>query len=267
MPDIVRNKTLTVEDWLLKARAFGLDAVEMYWLFLEDRKQSELGGVIATLKDLGLKVSMLTCSPDLTNPDPITRRQQMSQMEQNIEMAHRLGAPFVRVTTGQTHPGLTEEYGMALVEDSLMSLSEFAYPLGVKLAIENHYRDRCVWEREDFAASADVFLKLFERIKTLPIGVNFDCSNQLVRGEDPLLVLKEIKKRVVGVHASDRLVGEYQHSVIGEGSVPFDDIFAILAAEGFFGYISAEDGNPEGDEGFKRSLAFLRRKIDEYWPG
>ena len=34
---------------------------------------------------------------------------------------------------------------------------------------------------------------------------------------------------------------------------------------GFTGWISAEDDSPRGDEGFRRSLAFLQTKIDYCW--
>ncbi|MES4792067.1 MAG: hypothetical protein C4321_02950, partial [Chloroflexota bacterium] len=128
----------------------------------------------------------------------------------------------------------------------------------------NHYQDRR-WSRPDFAFHADVFLEIFRGIKDSPVGVNFDCSNQLMAGEDTLAVLNEVKEKVWHVHASDRFPGEYRHSVVGEGAVDFDPIFRVLAETGFSGYISLEDGNPEGDAGTVRGLDFLRRKIREHW--
>ena len=95
--------------------------------------------------------------------------------------------------------------------------------------------------------------------------INFDASNQLMNGEDPLIILRKVKDKVATIHASDRLSGEYQHTVIGEGDVDYDAIFRVLKDTGFNGWISIEDGNPYGDEGFKRSLAFLREKVKKYW--
>jgi sugar phosphate isomerase/epimerase len=67
------------------------------------------------------------------------------------------------------------------------------------------------------------------------------------------------------MHASDRFPGEYRHSVVGEGAVDFDSIFRCLAAIGYDGFISLEDGNPEGDEGTGRGLRFLRRMVVKHW--
>ena len=79
-------------------------------------------------------------------------------------------------------------------------------------------------------------------------------------------VLEVVKHKVWHSHASDRFPGKYDHSVIGEGSVDFDPIFACLAEIGYNGYISLEDNNPEGHEGSRRAVAFIRRKVAEHWP-
>ncbi len=42
-------------------------------------------------------------------------------------------------------------------------------------------------------------------------------------------------------------------------------IFQALAQSDYSGWISIEDGQPFGDEGFGRSLAFVRGAIDSYW--
>jgi sugar phosphate isomerase/epimerase len=69
------------------------------------------------------------------------------------------------------------------------------------------------------------------------------------------------------VHAGDRLPGEYQHSVLGEGAVPFEPLLRILKERGYAGYLSIEDGQAQGDEGFRRSLAFLRAQVNAVWGG
>jgi sugar phosphate isomerase/epimerase len=148
----------------------------------------------------------------------------------------------------------------------LEEIVRFAEPYGIQIRLENHYRDKSVWELPDFTHKAEVFFQLYDRIQDTPVMINYDCSNPLMCGDDPLEILHKVKKKVVSVHASDRKRGSYQHSVIGEGEVPFDDIFQVLSESGFTGWISAEDGNPKGDEGFFKSLEFLRAKLDEYWP-
>ena len=49
------------------------------------------------------------------------------------------------------------------------------------------------------------FLALLDAIPESPwFGVNFDPSNAIIAGDDPLLLLQDIKHRVVSMHASDR---------------------------------------------------------------
>ena len=265
MKPILVDGTCTVEQWLRAAPGFGLDAVEMYYRFLGDASPSAVASVKKLLADLGLQVSMVTCSPDLAHPDPALRNRQIADVKRYIEIARELGTDAVRTTTGQRHPGVTDEQGIPWVVDAFLDLAEFGKPLGVQVALENHYRDRSVWEEPDFAVHAETFYKVFDCLESSPVVVNFDCSNPVMVGDSPSEILRRVKHKVRSVHASDRKAGEYQHSIIGRGDVPYDEIFPILAGMGFSGWISAEDGNPYGDEGFRKSLEFLRGKIAEYW--
>ncbi|MEY4661281.1 MAG: hypothetical protein RLZZ42_1233, partial [Bacteroidota bacterium] len=54
------------------------------------------------------------------------------------------------------------------------------------------------------------------------------------------------------------------HGEIGKGLNDYDAIFSILKAVGFNGWISIEDG-VDGMDQLERSVAFVNRKISEYW--
>lgn len=114
--------------------------------------------------------------------------------------------------------------------------------------------------------------------------MNFDPSNTLLAGEDPLELLQRVKHRVRTMHASDRYLtsgtledlrreelnslgyaSRLRHGEIGKGLNDFDAIFATLAAVRFDGWISIEDGE-NGMEELARSAAFLRRKMAAHWP-
>jgi sugar phosphate isomerase/epimerase len=57
-----------------------------------------------------------------------------------------------------------------------------------------------------------------------------------------------------------------RHGEIGKGLNDYDAIFTELKRVGFAGWISIEDG-VEGMAQLERSVAFLKKKIEEYWPG
>jgi sugar phosphate isomerase/epimerase len=254
----------TLEEVLAQARDFGFDHVELHHGLLTRRDPEGARAVRAMLDRLGLKMSQFTCAPDFTHPDRAVREAQQAEMRENVDLAAILGAPGCRITAGCLYPEVNREQGVVWAAENFLRLAEYAQPRGIQLGFENHYRDRR-WSNEDFAFHGDVYLEIFHRVKESWVGVNFDASNQVMVGEDPMEVLRVVRHKVWHMHASDRFPGQYAHSVIGEGSVKFDPIFASLAEIGYAGYVSLEDNNPEGDPGTERAFAFIRRKIDEHW--
>ena len=129
----------------------------------------------------------------------------------------------------------------------------------------------------------DVFCQLVAGVNHPNFGVNYDPSNTYLAGEDPIDLLKRISTRVVTMHASDRFLLEgtiedlqkeemaatgyakrLSHGEIGKGLNDYDAIFTELKRVHFDGWISIEDG-VDGMEQLERSVAFLRKKIKQYW--
>ena len=128
----------------------------------------------------------------------------------------------------------------------------------------------------------DVFCELVDQIQAENFGVNYDPSNTLLAGEDPLELLERVKDRVVTMHASDRYLTEgtiedlrneedsvgyaarLSHGVIGQGLNDYDAIFSTLQAAGFDGWVSIEDG-VNGMEELRESVSFLRAKMIGFW--
>ena len=263
---MIDEGTPTLEEVFAQAREFGLDHIELHHKSAGPRDLRTAEANRRLLDRYGLRLSQWTCAPDFTHPDRDTRERELEEMKRDVDLAAVMGAPGCRVTTGCRYPEVSQEQGVTWAAEYLLRLADYAQPRNMKLGLENHYRDRR-WVNEDFAFHAQSFLAVFERVKESWVGVNFDASNQVMVGEDPLEVLEVVKHKVWHVHASDRLPGQYAHSVIGEGSVRFDPIFACLAGIGYSGYISLEDNSSEGDEGTRRALRFIRHKIDEHWGG
>lgn len=254
---------MTLWEWLRQAPALGVGAVEIYHAFLND---SILPALRAELNALGLRVSQITCAPDFTNPDPAVRRAELDSMRQRVDWAAALDADAVRTTAGMVHDGQNPDDAARYAADCMVKLAEYAVPCGVFPCYENHYKDR-LWTREDFSFQTERFLQVFALIEPTPVRVNFDFANPLMTLADPVAILQRVVHKVHHVHAGDRLPGEYQHSVLGEGAVPFTPLLEILMAHGYAGYLSIEDGQAQGDDGFRKSLAYLRAQVDAVWGG
>ena len=130
----------------------------------------------------------------------------------------------------------------------------------------------------------DVFCELIGRIHHSHFGVNYDPSNAILAGDDPLELLRRVKDRVVTMHASDRTLIEgtvedlrreeggvegyakrLRHGTIGRGLNDYDAIFRELRSVGFDSWISIEDG-VDGMEQLAESVRFLREKMRQHWP-
>jgi sugar phosphate isomerase/epimerase len=195
-----------------------------------------------------------------------------------IEVTARLGGGFCRVLSGQRRPEVSREQGIRWVVECIRELLECAAKNQIVLALENHYKDN-YWAHPEFAQRRDVFLEIVNRIDSPWFGVQYDPSNAIVAGEDPIELLERVKHRVVTMHASDRFLKPghtleelrcledsvgyasiLSHGVTGQGLNDYPRIFAILREAGYEGWISIEDG-VNGLEEIRASAEFLRRMM------
>jgi len=260
--DILTGKK-SLKDWVWFAASLGLDGVDFSVLFFQDSDEVGLCELREEIERIGLKACMLASYPDFTHPDAGERIRQIEEMRNIIQVTSQLGAHLIRVTAGQRHPGVTRQQGIEWAVEGLREVLPEADRLGVTLAYENHTKG-APWQYWDFSQRSDIFLEILEGLSDTSLGVNFDTANPLVSNEDPLVLLKAVKDRVVSVHAFDvRAAGSLEPVILGTGVTPFRHIFSILKAEGFDGWICIEEASRTGAEGFEKAVSFVRRVWEE----
>ena len=280
MDDLCVTRTMTVAQWIDLAATLGVDGLEFYVGFIEDDPKF-LKATKTQLERHGLLMPMLCCSPDFTQPDPGLLQAEIDREKRMIEITAFFGGRYCRVLSGQRRPGLSRRDGVAQVVRVIKGLLPFAEKNRVVLTMENHYKDN-YWQYPEFAQKMDVFAEIVDQIESPWFGVNYDPSNTILAGEDPLELLERVKRRVVTMHASDRYLktgtiedlrkeedsvgyaSRLSHGVIGKGMNDYDKIFSTLNAEGFNTWISIEDGM-NGMEDLRESVKFLRTKIDRHF--
>ncbi|QDT82232.1 Inosose dehydratase [Gimesia maris] len=282
MDELCLSGEMTLHQWIDLAATLDIDGLEFYAGFLEMKDRNFWPEAKKMASDQGLEIPMMCCSPDFTHPDEAFRNEQIELEKFWMEMTAALGGKYCRVLSGQRRPEVSREEGIQYAVSSIEACLPLAEELGLTLIIENHYKDN-YWDYPEFAQMADVFCDLVSRIDSPFFGVNYDPSNTILAGEDPLELLERIKHRVVTMHASDRYLTEgtiedlrkeenslgyasrLSHGVIGKGLNDYDTIFSQLKQVGFDSWISIEDG-VNGMEDLEESVAFLRAKITQYWP-
>jgi len=285
LEEIASPAGMTVFDWVEMARALPAEGLEMYEGFFTSLDDSYILRLRDAIAEAGFAMPMLCCSPDFTQPDAAARQRAVAQQARMIVITGLLGGEgaVCRVLSGQRYPGISREQGLRWVVECIEQLLPIAREQGVLLGLENHYKDG-FWQYPEFAQKMDVFLELLDAIAEREyFGVQYDPSNAIVAGDDPLALLQAVAPRVVSVHASDRYllpgytlddlrnsdgsIGYFeglQHGVTGQGLNDYDAIFSLLSEVGYTGWVSIEDGM-NGMEEMRQSLEFLHRMRERYW--
>ncbi|MFZ9926746.1 MAG: sugar phosphate isomerase/epimerase family protein [Candidatus Nanopelagicaceae bacterium] len=273
---------MSIYQWIDLAAELKIDGLEFYNDFADVKDPANWPKIRKAVEAAGMVIPMMCASPDFTIPEAEGRAREVAKEIASIRMSAELGAKYCRVLSGQRRKTLTREEGLGYVVESIEACLPEAEKLGITLILENHYKDD-FWTEPEFAQMMDVFVELVGRIDSPWFGVNFDPSNAIAAGEEPLELLEKVKHRVVTMHASDRYLANgtiedlraqeggtagyvsfFKHGVIGKGLNDYDAIFTILKGVGFDGWISIEDG-VDGMEQMHESAEFLKRKVKEHW--
>lgn len=282
MQALCRDGSMSLYEWIELAAPLKVDGLEWYAGFTEMRDEKNWIPLRKAVESHGMKIPMLCCSPDFTHPDPGFRQNEVQKQKIWISMIHALGGSYCRVLSGQRRPGLSIEQGIQFTVECISECLTYAQSLGIKLNIENHYKDD-FWLYPEFAQKMDIFCAIVNSIDHLHFGVNYDPSNAYLAGDDPIELLHKISYKVITMHASDRYlisgtlenlrhaesgiqgyVQHLRHGEIGKGLNNYDAIFSELKRVGFQGWISVEDG-VDGFDQLERSVQFLKNKINQHW--
>jgi sugar phosphate isomerase/epimerase len=285
LDDISLHRTMSVFEWIEMARSLGAEGLEMYVGFFPTLEDGFVDSVGEAIDKAGFAMPMMCCSPDFTHRDPDYRRQEIEKEAEMIRVTRRLGGPgaVCRILTGQRYPDVTVTEGVAWVAEAVEALLPVAREHEIVLGLENHYKDG-YWRYPEFAQKMEVFLQVLAAVpERAYFGVQYDPSNAIVAGDDPIDLLQRVADRVVSMHASDRYLAEgatldelrqsdgtlgyspnLRHGVTGQGLNNYDRIFAILAAAGYDGWVSIEDGMNGMDE-MRRSIDFLKQMRARYF--
>jgi sugar phosphate isomerase/epimerase len=285
--DELSDGRMSLFEWIDMAGTLNADGLELYPLFLKQTDEEYLRQVKEAAQKHSLEIAMMCSSPDFTHPDAEYREEEIRKMKRMIDVMAYLGPEdfrSTRVLSGQNRPEVSREDGIRWTVECINSLLPYAEEKKVHLVMENHYKDG-FWIYPEFAQPHDIYLEIIGQISSPWFGVNYDPSNAIFAGENPLQLLEQVKSRLITMHASDRYLkpgssmedlkksysvqgysAALAHGVIGKGLNDYDAIFTILKEIGFDGWISIEDGvNGMGD--LQESVIFLREKVARYLGG
>ena len=277
----ITDGQMSLFEWIDLSSQLESDGLELYSGFLDSHDSAYLADIRQRIESLGMTMPMMCYSPDFTSPSSEERQKEIEKQIEMIRVTGELGGEFCRTLSGQGRPGLSNKQGVEWVVQCIEACFPAAEKYGVGLVIENHFKDG-YWEYKEFAQKKDVFLAIVNRIDSPYFGVQFDPSNAIVAGDDPIDLLDAVLPRVKTMHASDRYLmpgtsvedmrqadgtlgypDQLVHGVTGQGMNDYDAIFSRLVSVNFDSWISIEDGM-NGMTDMQASVDFLKSMRRKY---
>lgn len=237
------------------------------------------------VRQSGLYCSVLGVTANHIDPDPAKRKAVNDHTAGVIEIAGKLGVPYIGTMSGKD-PALK----LAEQADEIKRVYEQRYfPLCEK------YKVRLVWEPwpegPNVATGPLGYEALFKAFGNSPwVGIQFDPSHYLRQFMDPYQAARDWADKIYDVHLKDteikdevlRRVGInppspaqwWRYRIPGQGRIDWPKFFTILMDKGYTGAMNIEhedeeyrpgyNGNDINDgykTGFRLGLRFLRQYV------
>ncbi|MCY0874664.1 MAG: sugar phosphate isomerase/epimerase [Firmicutes bacterium] len=198
-----------------------------------DMADQERARIRAACDQSGLTLIGIGASTRFTSPDRTERMQQEETLIQYVELAHDLGASFVR-TFGGDFTQETKEESLSRVSDSLARVAAHVAGSGVQVLLETH---------DGFSHSSAVaeVLRRAEGGKTL--GAIWDLHHPVRMGESVAYTYEQLSAYLRHVHIKDAIrdgVGGWTLVPLGTGDVPVRDIMQTLQAAHYESWLTVE---------------------------
>ncbi len=244
--ELFKTKKLTLSDFIDDCAAFGLEGTELTsYYFPRPATHDYLRGLKRHAFRLGLDVSGTAVGNDFCHPMGVARQKQIDSVKQWIDFAEILGAPVIRIFSGNRKGDMTEAAARSLAIAGIEECCEYAGQHGVHLALENH---------GGLTATADGMLQLVRAVNSPWFGVNLDTGN--FHSEDIYGDLEKLAPYALNVQVKVTVSGSDRKKRESD----FNKLASLLTAAKYRGYIVLEyeeKGDPRVE--CKRYLEQLRQ--------
>jgi sugar phosphate isomerase/epimerase len=271
---------LTVEDFVGKAAELGYDGVMLAakrpHLSVLDFPRGARRELRQQLDAQGVRCACIAgytnFTADLEHGDIPHREMQIRHVTDLAEMAHDLGAPFVRVFTGYENPAATLPVQWKIVVEALRECARRAAELGVTIGVQNHHDLACGYESLD---------DLLAEVGHPNCRAMFDAWAPALQGVDLVAAAERLAPRTVHTTIAnyqlrpryryapslvnyEKLTPSVQAVPMQEGFIDYAPFLAALEAGGFRGTVAYEMCSPLRGGGSMANLDACARKFLEW---
>jgi sugar phosphate isomerase/epimerase len=241
----------------------------------------------ATLTKFDMHVSAFQISGNHIDPDPQRRARQNEFFVKAIDLAGKLGVPYIGTQSGKdaSKPFLQQ------VDEIVRVYNEKYFPACER----NHVA--ILWEpypeSPNIATSPVGFEALFKAFGDTPyVGLQYDPSHLVRQFMDPIQTARDFVDKIRDVHLKDTEINWnvlhagginpvnnarwWRYRIPGMGSINWREFFSVLQDVGYSGAMSIEqedplygaDNNPGPDfsPDFQTGFIMAKRYLDQYVP-
>lgn len=245
----------TFEEDVVRYKTHGFDSMGIWRMKLADYGEAKGADF---LQENGMRVSSLNWAGGFTGHDGRSFRDAMHDALDAIEAASLLQAESLIILAG-SRSGHTRNHAKRLLTQALKELSEAAQAVGIHLAVEPMH----IGCSQDFTFLSTIpdTLDVIAKIAAPNLGIVFDTYHL---GQDPnvLELLPQIAPQVRLVQLGDSKsapAGEQNRCLLGEGTLPNEEIIRILEECGYRGSYEVElVGEDVEHYGYERLLSHSR---------
>jgi sugar phosphate isomerase/epimerase len=261
-------------------------------MILDNPRADQLGdadieAMRSTLRQANVSVSTLQVTQNHISPDPAQRERENAYFAKAIELAGKLGAPYVGAMSGKDPAKPFQQQ----IDEIVRVYNEKYFPACERAKV------RIVWEPwpegPNLATSPVGYEALFKAFGDSPhVGIQFDPSHFVRQFMDPMRIAREYVDRIHDVHLkdteilTDRLQSGginppnrqqwWRYRIPGMGQIRWNEFFSILQDAGYHGAMSIEhedalygaDNNPGPDFSDEYKVGFVmgKRYLSQYVP-
>lgn len=237
----------SVEDLLVGAAKAGYDFLELS-VDAAPRRLARLGwstrrriAVAAAVRRTGVPIGCVMLSGHRRYPlgsrEAGTRRRSLDILERGIALAADLGAGIVQLAGYFVVDEVRDGGERGRFVEGLEHGVRWAAGAGVRLGLEN--------VDGDDVTSLATAVGLVREVDSPWLSVYADVGNLAGNGLDVCAELATARGQILAVQLKDARLGEFRRVPFGEGTVPFEQVFALLARLDFTGPFAIEMWNED----------------------
>ena len=244
-----------------EAARLGFDGVEILHIQMESEDHSHLQDLKRRALEQGIDLYGFSTHQGFVSPEPDVRQENVDKTIHQIELAHAMGIPTMRINTGRwgtsgsfdelmanrgEEPpleGYTDEEAFEWVIEALGECLPAAEEQGVVLGLENHW---------GLGRTPEGVLRIVEALDSPWLQVTLDTGNFL---EDPYDKLAQLAERTILLQAKTYYGGGTWYTL----DLDYDRIAQLMHEHDYRGYVSLEfEGKEDPQTALPQSLARLR---------